>query len=71
MRKMPLNLNKAKKFAKQLASEVYQNKAHFNSQVCYDKVKLAIVFHKIVMPSEGASVQNYSKSMATKITKFY
>ena len=30
--------NKAKRFAKQLASEVYQNRANFTSQVCYKKI---------------------------------
>ena len=41
-------MNKAKRFAKQLASKVYQNKAHFKSQICYDKNLLAIISHKIV-----------------------
>ena len=38
------------RFAKQLASEVYQNKAHFKSQICYDKDLLAIISHNIVNP---------------------
>ena len=42
--------NKAKRFAKQLASEVYQNKTHSESQICYDKDLLAIISYKIVGP---------------------
>ena len=53
--------NKAKRFAKQLASEVYQNKAHFNSQVCYDKAIL-VLFSTKLLCLLGASIQNYIKS---------
>ena len=41
--------NRAKTFAKQLASGVHQNKAHFKCQVCYDKVIPAIASHRIVV----------------------
>ena len=58
---MKFNNNKAKKFAKQLASEVYQNTARFNSQVSYDKAVLAIFSTKFLCHF-GASIQNYSKS---------
>ena len=42
--------NKAKRFAKQLASEVYQKKVNSESQICYDKNFLAIISYKIVDP---------------------